>query len=356
MFVITAIAVVALVVVRRSAMIPKFDAVATSPTSRPTDAAGRERLPAVRLRRACWPRSSTASGSSSRSRACRWPPRRRATRSATCRAGIIAGMLVLLVFAALILFTAPGGAGSEAIRTPTTRCPLAVARGATAATTSSRDFVNYVGLAGLVASFFSIIFAYSRQLFALSRAGYLPRFLSVTSGAQDAVPRADRARRRSASCSRRSPRTARTLINIAVFGATVSYVLMMLSHIVLRRREPDLERPVPDAGRRRRPPASACVLAVRRRGGHVLRRREGGRHHRRRLRRRSRLLLVLQPPPPGGGRSGGGVRGDRAGRGGAGRQLRRDARRATEGGRRRHGRHRAAGASPTWRAGFRASA
>jgi ethanolamine permease len=33
------------------------------------------------------------------------------------------------------------------------------------------------------------------------------------------------------------------LINIAVFGATVSYVLMMLSHIVLRRREPDLHRP-----------------------------------------------------------------------------------------------------------------
>jgi ethanolamine permease len=28
-----------------------------------------------------------------------------------------------------------------------------------------------------------------------------------------------------------------------VFGATVSYVLMMLSHIVLRSREPDLERP-----------------------------------------------------------------------------------------------------------------
>ena len=33
------------------------------------------------------------------------------------------------------------------------------------------------------------------------------------------------------------------LINIAVFGATVSYVLMMVSHIVLRIREPELERP-----------------------------------------------------------------------------------------------------------------
>jgi ethanolamine permease len=32
------------------------------------------------------------------------------------------------------------------------------------------------------------------------------------------------------------------ILNIAVFGAAVSYVLMMLSHIVLRTREPELER------------------------------------------------------------------------------------------------------------------
>ena len=30
------------------------------------------------------------------------------------------------------------------------------------------QFVNLVGLAGLIASFFSIIYAYSRQIFALS--------------------------------------------------------------------------------------------------------------------------------------------------------------------------------------------
>jgi ethanolamine permease len=103
------------------------------------------------------------------------------------------------------------------------------------------SFVNSVGLAGLVASFFSIIFAYSRQLFALSRSGYLPRALSMTS-------------------SRKVPTIAlivpaiigfllaaitedgATMLNIAVFGATVSYVLMMLAHLVLRRREPDLDR------------------------------------------------------------------------------------------------------------------
>ena len=101
--------------------------------------------------------------------------------------------------------------------------------------------VNYIGLAGLIASFFSIIYAYSRQLFALSRAGYLPTVLSVTN-------------------SRKAPTLAlivpgvigfvlsltgqgALLLNMAVFGAALSYVLMMVSHIVLRRREPDMPRP-----------------------------------------------------------------------------------------------------------------
>jgi len=155
--------------------------------------------------------------------------------------GIIAGMIVLLVFAALILTLAPGGAGSEQLAASDNPLPeaLAIAHGDDSFV---KEFVNYVGLFGLIASFFSIIYAYSRQLFALSRAGYLPRAMSVTSG-------------------RKTPHVAliipaivgfllaaitedgATMINIAVFGATVSYVLMTLSHIVLRRREPDLERP-----------------------------------------------------------------------------------------------------------------
>jgi ethanolamine permease len=154
--------------------------------------------------------------------------------------GLIAGMAVLLVFAALMMLAGPGGGGSSAVMDSDN--PLVDALNAAGSGAGVTDFVNYVGLAGLIASFFSIIFAYSRQLFALSRAGYLPRALSVTSG-------------------RKVPWIALLLpalvgfllaaiteegalmINIAVFGATVSYVLMMLSHIVLRSREPDLERP-----------------------------------------------------------------------------------------------------------------
>lgn len=155
--------------------------------------------------------------------------------------GIIAGMTVLLLFAALILVFAPGGAGSAALAESKNPLPDAV-RTAFGGDNFLAQFVNYVGLAGLVASFFSIIYAYSRQLFALSRAGYLPRWLSVTG------------RRKTPYLALIVPGTigfvlavviqnGDKLINIAVFGATVSYVLLNVSHIVLRIREPNLERP-----------------------------------------------------------------------------------------------------------------
>ena len=95
--------------------------------------------------------------------------------------GIITAMLVLLVFAALMLLFVPGAAGSEAVRTSDNPLPEAI-RAVYGSNSLLADFVNYAGLAGLIASFFSIIYAYSRQLFALSRAGYLPKVLSLTSG------------------------------------------------------------------------------------------------------------------------------------------------------------------------------
>ncbi|RVW01061.1 ethanolamine permease [Rhodococcus xishaensis] len=149
--------------------------------------------------------------------------------------GIIISMVVLLVTAVTVLFLATGAMGAEGLSTSGN--PLVEALGdGTAA-----KVVNYIGLAGLVASFFSIMYAYSRQTFALSRAGYLPKSLSVTN-------------------SRKAPTLALVvpgtigfvlsltgegamLLNMAVFGAAVSYVLMMVSHIVLRKREPGMRRP-----------------------------------------------------------------------------------------------------------------
>lgn len=149
--------------------------------------------------------------------------------------GILAAMAVLLVTGSAVLVLAAGSGGAQLISASGN--PLVEALG----DTTMAKVVNYIGLAGLIASFSSIIYAYSRQLFALSRAGYLPKRLSVVN-------------------SRKAPTLALVvpgvigfilsltgqgamLLNMAVFGAALSYVLMMISHIALRVREPDMPRP-----------------------------------------------------------------------------------------------------------------
>ncbi|MDK0523587.1 ethanolamine permease [Streptomyces sp. ML-6] len=149
-------------------------------------------------------------------------------------------LTVLVGLAVLTFLSATGAQGAKAIQEAGN--PLVVALEGDGGPTGLSRFVNYAGLAGLVASFFSLIFAGSRQLFALSRAGYLPRFLSLTN------------RRRSPYLGLLIPGAigftlaawvgnGGRMLNVAVFGATISYALMALSHVVLRRREPHLERP-----------------------------------------------------------------------------------------------------------------
>jgi len=159
--------------------------------------------------------------------------------------GLIGAMLILAAFALLILFLSAGAAGSNLLKD--SGAPLVDALKAVyGQNTWLASFVNFVGLAGLIASFFSIIYAYSRQIFALSRAGYLPKSLSLTN-------------------ANKTPTWAiivpgiigfllslsgegDLLILMAVFGATISYVLMMLAHIKLRLSRPDLPRPYKTPG------------------------------------------------------------------------------------------------------------
>ena len=119
---------------------------------------------------------------------------------------------------------------------------------------SAAKVLALIAVAGLIASFHAIIFAYGRQIFSLSRAGYFPHFLSVTHG------------------EHKTPNVALmaggvlglavmlvvwftmggeaagsfiggTLLNMAVFGAMFSYLLQGLTFIQLRRRFPNIERP-----------------------------------------------------------------------------------------------------------------
>ncbi len=154
--------------------------------------------------------------------------------------GIIVAMAILLLFAFLVLFLAPGVAGSELMKGH--GAPLVGALQVVYGENSGiATFVNVVGLFGLIASFFSIIFAYSRQVFALSRAGYLPRFLSVTS--ERKVPTMALIIPGIIGFLLSLTEQGDLMITMAVFGATISYALMMVSHIILRKKEPDLIRP-----------------------------------------------------------------------------------------------------------------
>lgn len=149
-------------------------------------------------------------------------------------------MAILIALALLTFFASAGARGANAIQEAGNPLVEALQPGGEA--TALSRIVNYAGLAGLVASFFSLIYAGSRQLFALSRAGYLPRFLSLTSSRKAPylgllVPGAIGFGLAAATGD------GARMLNVAVFGATISYALMSLSHIVLRRREPGLERP-----------------------------------------------------------------------------------------------------------------
>lgn len=109
----------------------------------------------------------------------------------------------------------------------------------------------WLGLFGLIASFHGIILAYSRQIFALARAGFLPRalgaihprfrtpHLAVLAGGAVGI---------GAIYSDSfvqfggQPLTA-NIVTMSVLGAIVMYIMSMASLFKLRRSQPGLERP-----------------------------------------------------------------------------------------------------------------
>jgi ethanolamine permease len=163
--------------------------------------------------------------------------------------GIIAGLLTLIACAFLTLILSAGMAPGAAALGKSSEPLFEGFKTIFGAGTSSR-VLALIAVAGLVASFHAIIFAYGRQIYSLSRAGYFPRFLSYTHrtkktphvslvvgaalgyGVAFAIH----------TLGGDHPVGA-VLINMAVFGAVIAYALQMLSFILLRVRLPQLERP-----------------------------------------------------------------------------------------------------------------
>jgi len=111
-----------------------------------------------------------------------------------------------------------------------------------------------LGLFGLIASFHANTLGYSRQLFALARAGYLPRFLSVVNG-RFRTPHWALIVGGLIGLAALLSGTTSQIIILSVVGALVMYISSLLSLFRLRRTEPELPRPF-------RTPAYPLVPAV----------------------------------------------------------------------------------------------
>ena len=106
-----------------------------------------------------------------------------------------------------------------------------------------------LALAGLIASFHTIIYAYGRVLFSLSRAGYYPRWISITSRWHTPAIALIVGAVVGLIClfildqTGQSALIGSTLINMAVLGAVISYAMVMISYVKLKLSRTDLLRP-----------------------------------------------------------------------------------------------------------------
>jgi len=112
-----------------------------------------------------------------------------------------------------------------------------------------------IGLIGLIASFFTIIYAYGRNTYSLSRAGYFPHFLSLThptlktphialiAGGVVGLILAILVYELGLAGGLVAGQIVGALLYMAVFGAVISYAMQCLSFILLRRRLPNIARP-----------------------------------------------------------------------------------------------------------------
>ncbi|HEU4421473.1 MAG TPA: ethanolamine permease [Pilimelia sp.] len=167
--------------------------------------------------------------------------------------GTIYGLLTLVVAAFAVLFLntgiAPGAEGLRDSGEPLLDGLRTIFGGGTSA-----SLLGLVAVAGLVASFHTIIYAYGRNVYSLSRAGYYPHWLSLTHGKRKtphvaliggAIIGYALAYLLYEATNREwlGGNVSAALLSMAVFGAVISYFMQMLAFILLRRKLPNIERP-----------------------------------------------------------------------------------------------------------------
>lgn len=160
----------------------------------------------------------------------------------------ISGILTLVVLAFLVMIFA-GGVG-DWTQLSNINDPLPQAMKTVVGHHSAwMHMLVWLGLFGLVASFHGIILGYSRQIFALGRAGFLPSSLAKLSRFQT-PHRAIIAGGvvgilaifSDSLIEIQGMSLTAAIVTMACFGALLMYIMSMLSLFKLRRSAPELER------------------------------------------------------------------------------------------------------------------
>jgi len=163
--------------------------------------------------------------------------------------GLLLGLLTLVVTGFLVLFLNAGIApGAEAVGASDE--PLFLGFQTLFGAGIGAKLLALIAVAGLVASFHTIIFAYGRNIYSLSRAGYFPKWLSVTHATRQTPHLALIAGAVlgylvafSIYLLPQDSPVGAILLNMAVFGALISYIMQLLAFVLLRTRLPDMVRP-----------------------------------------------------------------------------------------------------------------
>lgn len=167
--------------------------------------------------------------------------------------GIILGMLTLIVSAVMIVILNPSVAGVGSHKLGSSLEPLLDGFKAVYGDIGV-TVLGIMALTGLIASFHTILFAQGRQIFSLSRAGYFPSALSVTHPVHKTPHIAMIAGAVvgltimiimwfALGGETAGSLIGSVLLNMAVFGAMLSYIAQAVSFILLRKNQPNMERP-----------------------------------------------------------------------------------------------------------------
>lgn len=161
----------------------------------------------------------------------------------------ISGILTLVVLAIGVMVFAGGAGDWKALSNINDPLPQAM-KMIVGENSGWLHMLVWIGLFGLIASFHGIILGYSRQIFALSRAGYMPKFFGAVNEKFKTPHRAIIAGAvvgvlaiAGDEFQFAGQTLTANLITMSVFGAIVMYIISMMSLFKLRQKEPNLDRP-----------------------------------------------------------------------------------------------------------------